>query len=88
MIAPSGQRGWASCRAGRFREREYLLFRAIYKDDALGVAFGHGLNLFDPDRKAKPEKIYLFWRGGSAMCEVLTTSNLDPKASPATPPAK
>ena len=78
-----------ACRAGRFHEREYLLFRAIYQDDALGVAFGHGLNLYDPDHKGKPEVIYLFWQGGTAMCEVLTTKNLDPSAAPsAAAPAK
>lgn len=71
-----------ACRAGRFREFEPLLFRAIYTDDALGVAFGHGLNLYDPDHKAKPELIYLFWHGGTAACEVMTTTNLDPNAVP------
>ncbi len=70
-----------ACRAGRFHEREYLLFRAIYKEDALGVAFGHGLNLVDPDHKAKADTIYLFWQGGTAMCQVLTTANLDPRAT-------
>ena len=71
-----------ACRAGRFREFEPLLFRAIYTDDALGVAFGHGLNLHDPDHKARPDLIYLFWHGGTAACEVLTTTNLDPNAVP------
>ncbi len=71
----------AACRAKRFREREYLLFRAIYKDSTLGVAFGHGLNIYDPDRKAKPGMIYLFWQGGTTACEVLTTANLDPNAT-------
>jgi len=74
-----------ACRAGRFSEFEPLLFRAIYTDDALGVAFGHGLNLYDPDHKARADTIYLFWHGGTAACEVLTTTNLDPNAVPANP---
>ncbi|MEI6556911.1 MAG: hypothetical protein WCO00_00780 [Rhodospirillaceae bacterium] len=76
-----------ACRAGRFRERQFLLFRAVFKIDALGVAFGHGLNLYDPDHLAKPDTIYLFWQGGTAACEVLTTGNLDPKSAPADPNA-
>ena len=72
-----------ACRTGRFREFEPLLFRAIYSDDMLGVAFGHGLNLVDLDHKAGVGTIYLFRQGGTAACEVLTTGNLDPNAVPA-----
>ena len=70
-----------ACRAGRFREWEPLLFRAIYSGEALGVAFGHGLNLRDADHLAKPDTIYLFHDGGTAACEVMTTKNLDPRAA-------
>ena len=69
-----------ACRAGRFREWEPLLFRAIYSGEVLGVAFGHGLNLRDADHLAKPNLIYLFHDGGTAGCEVMTTQNLDPRA--------
>ena len=77
-----------ACSNHRFTERIFMLFRAVYVDDVLGVAFGHGLNLYDPDHKAKPELIYLFRFGSTTGCLVLTTKNLDPAAAPADPGAK
>ncbi|MEI6986129.1 MAG: hypothetical protein WCK65_08375 [Rhodospirillaceae bacterium] len=70
-----------ACAAGRFKEVSPMQYRAIYSDDVLGVAFGHGLNLFDPERKAKPGSVYLFRFGGSTACQVLTTKNLDPASA-------
>ena len=73
-----------ACSNHSFTERVYMAYRAVFADDVLGVAFGHGLNLFDPAHKAKPDQIYLFRFGGTTGCLVLTTRNLDPAAAPGT----
>lgn len=70
-----------ACAGHRFIEIIPMLFRAVFTDDVLGVAFGHGLNLRDLDHKAKPEMIYLFRFGGTTGCEVLTMRNKDPAAA-------
>jgi hypothetical protein len=67
-----------ACRDGRFGERISMLYRAVFKDDVLGVAFGHGLNLYDPDHRADRATIYLFRFGGLNDCQVLTMPNPDP----------
>jgi hypothetical protein len=36
----------------------------------LGVAKGSGLNLYDPDRKAKPKEDYFFLDHGTTSCQV------------------
>ena len=71
-----------ACAAHRFLEIIPMLYRAVFVDDVLGVAFGHGLNLRDLDRKAKPDMIYLFRFGGTTGCEVVTMKNKDPAVSP------
>jgi len=71
----------AACRAGRFGERTSMLYRAVFDDDVLGVAFGYGLNLYDPDHKADAKTIYLFRFGGLTSCQVLTMPNPDPRVS-------
>ena len=58
-----------------------MLFRAIFSDDTLGVAFGHGLNLYDPDHLAKNDLIYLFRFAGTTACEVLTRKNGDARVA-------
>jgi hypothetical protein len=74
-----------ACRNGRFRERTPMLFRAMFTDDVLGVAFGHGLNLRDLDHKGRTDTIYLFRFGDSTACTVLTLPNRDPAAAPPPP---
>lgn len=71
-----------ACANHRFVEIVPMLFRAVFEDDVLGVAFGHGLNLRDLDRKAKIDKIYLFRFGGTTGCEVLSLANPDPRVAP------
>ena len=55
-----------------------MRFRAIYGNGILGVAFGYGLNLVDPDGLARPDMVYLFRNGNSSGCSVLATPNRDP----------
>jgi hypothetical protein len=69
----------AACRSGRLGEITPMLYRAVFSDDVLGVAFGYGLNLHDPDHKADPKKIYLFRFDGLTSCQVLTMPNPDPR---------
>ena len=57
------------CAALRFKEITPLRFRAYFKGEVLGVAFGHGLNLNDPERKADRKKIYLFRNGNTDVCQ-------------------
>jgi hypothetical protein len=54
-----------------------MLYRAFFSDGTLGVAFGYGLNLYDPDHKANPSLIYLFQFDGLNNCQVLTIPNQD-----------
>ncbi len=68
-----------ACRSGRFGEATPMLYRAVFSDAVLGVAFGYGLNLYDPDRKANLKTIYLFQFGGLNNCQVLTMPNQDPR---------
>ncbi len=67
------------CAARRFREIESMRFRAFFQGEVLGVAFGHGLNLHDPGKKADRQMIYLFREGDSTACTVLSMSNQDPR---------
>ncbi|ANC90640.1 hypothetical protein A6A40_01225 [Azospirillum humicireducens] len=71
------------CAALRFTEITPLRFRAYFNGEVLGVAFGHGLNLNDPDRKADRKKIYLFRNGDSTACTVQSMDNKDPRVNPA-----
>ena len=71
------------CAALRFNEIEPMRFRAYYKGEVLGVAFGHGLNLHDPGKKADRKKIYLFRNGDSTGCTVQSMDNQDPRVNPA-----
>lgn len=67
-----------ACSLGDFHETLRLRFRAYYKKDILGVAFGYGLNLTDLRKLADPKMIYLFRNGDSTGCVVLATPNRDP----------
>ena len=66
-----------ACAARSFRERIPLRFRAIFRNEVLGVAFGHGLNLHDPKGKADRKLIYLFRNGDSTGCTVVSMTNQD-----------
>lgn len=65
------------CAARRFREITPLRFRAFFQGEVLGVAFGHGLNLHDPNKRADRKLIYLFRDGDSTGCTVLSLTNGD-----------
>lgn len=65
------------CAARKFREVMHLRYRAIFKGDVLGVAFGHGLNLHDPGKKADRKRIYLFRNGDVTGCTVVSIANED-----------
>lgn len=69
----------AACSARTFTETLPLRFRAAYRGEILGVAFGHGLNLTDPGKLADPKMIYLFRDGDSTRCGVLKLRNDDPR---------
>ncbi len=66
-----------ACAARAFRERMPMRFRAFFKGEMLGVAFGHGLNLVDSRKLADPKRIYLFRNGDSTACTVVSITNED-----------
>ena len=66
-----------ACAARTFREQVPLRFRAVFKGDVLGVAFGHGLNLVDTKQLADRKLIYLFRNGDSSGCTVVSITNED-----------
>jgi hypothetical protein len=70
-----------ACAARKFTEKFPIRFRAAYKGEILGVAFGHGLNLADPGKLADPKMIYLFRNGDSTQCGVLKMPNDDPQVT-------
>ena len=77
------------CATGKFREQSPLRYRAIFKGEVLGVAFGHGLNLYDPKKQASRKLIYLFRNGDSTGCTVLSLTNEDLRVlNDGQPPAK
>jgi hypothetical protein len=63
-----------ACALNRFNmeEPERFVARFVGKDgtDVLGIAKGSGLNLRDPDRRAKPTEDYFFRNHGTTACEV------------------
>lgn len=76
------------CAARRFREITPMRFRAYFKGEVLSVAFGHGLNLYDPQKKADRKLIYLFREGDSTACTVQTITNQDARLLNNAQPAK
>jgi hypothetical protein len=66
-----------ACAARDFRELLPMRYRAVFKTDILGVAFGHGVNLYDPDKRGKRKLIYLFRHGDSTDCTVVSMTNRD-----------
>lgn len=84
-----------ACANRNFVQKQELRFRAVFKGEVLGVAFGHGLNLYDPGKLADPKMIYLFRNGNSTQCGVLKMLNEDRAVSgaattgaPAAPPRR
>ena len=63
-----------ACALGRFNldhpERLVAQFRGKEGPETLGVAKGSGLNLRDPDRRAKRNEDYFFRNHGTTGCEV------------------
>lgn len=79
-----------ACAARHFRQLSPLRFRAVFKGEILGVAFGHGLNLVDTKNLADRKLIYLFRNGDTTACTVVSITNEDlrvlnddPQATPA-----
>lgn len=71
-----------ACANRRFIERFNLQFRAVFeKKDVLGVAFGNGANLYDADRRADKDKVYLFRNGDSTGCVVIVLTREEVKAA-------
>lgn len=66
-----------ACAARQFREQMPMRYRAIFKGEVLGVAFGHGLNLHDPKKQANRKLIYLFRNGDSTGCTIVSITNED-----------
>ncbi|WP_448202505.1 hypothetical protein [Azospirillum sp. sgz302134] len=66
-----------ACAERRFRELLPLRYRAVFKGEILGVAFGHGLNLYDSKKLADRKRIYLFRNGDSTGCTVVSITNED-----------
>jgi len=71
-----------ACARREFRQLMPLRYRAVFKNGVLGVAFGYGLNLFDPKKLAKPDRLYYFHDANSSGCTVM--SNRYPPQGPAT----
>lgn len=69
-----------ACANRTFRERIGKRYRAVFQKDILGVAFGHGDNLYDPKGLADRRKIYLFRNGDSTGCLVIVIDNQDARA--------
>ena len=70
-----------ACAVRNFVQDRPMRFRAVFKGEVMGVAFGHGLNLKDPDKLADPKMIYLFRNGDSSGCTVIAMPNEDPAVS-------
>ncbi|WP_247895168.1 hypothetical protein [Azospirillum brasilense] len=66
-----------ACASRQFREQMPMRYRAIFKGEVLGVAFGHGLNLHDPKKQANRKLIYLFRNGDSTGCTIVSITNED-----------
>jgi hypothetical protein len=73
-VGPRDQALSRACSLGRFNlarpERFSARFVGAEGRDTLGVAKGNGLNLFDPDKRAKPTEDYYFRNHGTTECEV------------------
>jgi hypothetical protein len=74
-----------ACALGRFNVRKESLYVARFSGPkgaaTLNVAKGTGLNLYDPDHRAKPTEDYFFRRQDSTSCEVYVGGR---KGGPAT----
>src|SRR6185437_3140973 len=74
-----------ACALGRFNIRRSSLYVARFNGSkgaaTLDIAKGTGLNLYDPDHRAKPTEDYFFRRQDSTSCEVYVGGR---KAAPIT----
>jgi hypothetical protein len=74
-VGPRDDKLSRACSLGRFNQRRpgSLVARFVGKEGygVLGVAKGNGVNLLDPDRKAKPREDYFFIDHGTTNCKVL-----------------
>jgi hypothetical protein len=63
-----------ACALGRFNVRKPSLYVARFSGPkgaaTLNIAKGTGLNLYDPDHRAKKAEDYFFRQQGSTSCEV------------------
>jgi len=68
-----------ACQRGVFKERKPSKMVAISKNATLGVGFGHGLGLVDPQKLADRSKVYYFYHASTSFCQVRSEDNWDPR---------
>src|SRR5690349_10523753 len=73
-VGPRDQALSRACSLGRFNLQRPERFNARFVGpegrETLGVAKGNGVNLRDPDKRAKPKEDYYFRNHGTTECEV------------------
>jgi hypothetical protein len=61
----------AACRRGAFVQRLDFIFHVRSADDRpYGIGFGSGVNLHDPEKRSRLDKVYLFDRQDTGLCAV------------------
>jgi len=61
----------AACRRGTFVQRLDFIFRVRSADDRpYGIGWGSGVNLHDPEKRSRVDKVYLFDRQDTGLCAV------------------
>jgi hypothetical protein len=61
----------AACRRGAFLQRLNSIFRVRSADDRpYGIGWGSGVNLHDPEKRGKLDKVYLFDLQDTGLCAV------------------
>jgi hypothetical protein len=77
---PQGIEKWATvdsrlsalCRRGAFRQQKSFALYAFSPDASYGVGFAEGANLHDPQKLAKPGRVYFFFDSETSRCLVMT----------------
>jgi hypothetical protein len=60
-----------ACRRGAFVQRLNSIFRVRSADDRpIGIGWGSGVNLHDPEKRSHLDKVYLFDRQDTGLCAV------------------
>jgi len=73
-VGPRDEALSRACSLARFNmerpERFQARFGGKEGSETLGIAKGTGLNLYDPDHRAKPNEDYFFHDHGTTSCQV------------------